>query len=71
MTQHIPELAVPDVGRNLSLLYKAADDPTQKSLRMSIFIDKDGIVRFIDKDVRVMTHGTDILDEMKTAGVGK
>ena len=68
---NLPFPMIPDVGRNLSLLYKAADDPTQKSLHMSIFIDKDGIVRFIDKDVRVMTHGTDILDEMKTAGVGK
>lgn len=68
---NLPFPMIPDVGRNLSLLYKAADDPTQKPLRMSIFIDKDGIVRFIDKDVRVMTHGTDILDEMKTAGVGK
>ena len=66
---NLPFPMVPDEGRNLSLLYGATDDPTQKALRMSVFIDKDGIVRFIDKDVHVMTHGTDILDEMKAIGI--
>lgn len=68
---NLPFPLIPDVGRNLSLLYGAADDPTEKSMRMSVFIDKDGIVRFIDKDVYVMTHGADVLDEMKTAGIIK
>ncbi len=68
---NLPFPMIPDVGRNLSLLYKAADDPTQKSLRMRVFIDKDGILRFVDKNINVFTHRTDVLDEMKTVGAIK
>ena len=38
---------------------------------MSVLIDKDGIVRLIDKQVNVRTHGSDILAKMRDLGLAK
>lgn len=62
---------VPDVGRNLSLLYGAAQNTEQLSERMSVVIDKNGIVRLIDNQVIVGTHGSDILKKMDELKLGK
>ena len=62
---------VPDTGRNLSILYGAAQNPDQAASRMSVLIDKDGIVRLIDKQVRVRTHGADILAQMRGLGLAR
>ncbi len=56
---------IPDTSRQLSMLYGAAHDTTDLSSRMSVLIDKQGIVRFIDKSVNVSTHGADMLAKMK------
>ena len=61
---------LPDVGRNLSLLYGAAQNTDQLSDRMSVLIDKGGIVRLIDKGVVVGTHGSDILKKMDALKLG-
>jgi peroxiredoxin len=60
---------IPDEGRNLSILYGAAENPVQLASRMSVLIDKDGIVRLIDKKVDVYTHGNDIIMEMRRNGM--
>ena len=52
---------IPDSGRNLCLLFGAAQNTEQLAERMSVFIDKDGIIKWIDKDVHVTTHGADVL----------
>ena len=62
---------LPDVGRNLSLLYGAAQNTEQLSDRMSVFIDKAGVVRFIDKSVVVGSHGSDVLKKMDELKLGK
>ena len=33
----------------------------QMAARMSVFIDKNGIVRWIDKQINPRTHGADVL----------
>lgn len=60
---------IPDVGRNLSILYGAAENPQQLASRMSVLIDKDGIVRLIDKNVDIYTHGSDIIMQMRRLGM--
>lgn len=60
---------IPDEGRNLSILYGAAENPQQLASRMSVLIDKDGIVRLIDKNVDVYTHGSDIILQMRQLGM--
>ena len=62
---------VPDTDRSLSLLYGAVQNRSQLSARMSIFIDKKGIVRFIDTDVIVRSHGPDVLRKMQELGIGR
>ena len=62
---------VPDTGRNLSILFGAARNVTQPSARMSVFIDKQGIVRFIDKQVNVGTHGADVLARLREMKLAK
>jgi peroxiredoxin len=62
---------VPDTDSKLSLLYGAGQTPTNLASRMTVFIDKQGIVRFIDRAVNVKTHGADVLARMKELGLGK
>lgn len=62
---------IPDTSRNLSVLYRAADDIGDISNRQSILIDKAGIVRMIDREVSVGSHGSDVLDKMRQMGLAK
>jgi peroxiredoxin len=45
----------------------------EKAARWSFLIDKDGILRYVDKEVqgRVRTHGADMLAKMKELGLVK
>ena len=61
---------VPDVGKNLSMLYESAFSPDQRAPgRMTVLIDRDGIVRFVDRAVQVRTHGPDMLLKMRELGM--
>lgn len=60
---------IPDMGRNLSILYGAAENSQQLASRMSVLIDKDGLVRLIDKNVDIHTHGSDIILQMRRLGM--
>ncbi|MDQ3812695.1 MAG: redoxin domain-containing protein [Armatimonadota bacterium] len=62
---------LPDTGRHLSILYQAAQNTNQVSSRMSVLIDKNGIVRWIDKQINTGTHGSDILAKMREFGLAK
>ncbi len=61
---------IPDTGRNVTVLYNDLR-PDTLAERMSVLIDKDGIVRLIDKSVNVRTHGPDILARMRELGLAK
>lgn len=60
---------IPDVGRSLSILYGAAQSPNQLASRMSVLIDKQGIVRWIDKQMDVKTHGQDVMTKLHELGL--
>ena len=61
---------LPDVGKNLAILYGAALSAEQPApSRMSVLIDRDGIVRSIDRAVQVRTHGPDTLLKMRELGM--
>jgi peroxiredoxin Q/BCP len=62
---------IPDTQRKLSMLYGAAQNDNQLAARMSVLIDKAGIVRWIDTDVHVSTHGADALARMRELGMTK
>ena len=56
---------IPDTSRAISKQFGAAQTDEQLAARMSILIDKAGIVRWIDTDVHVQTHGADVLAKIK------
>lgn len=60
---------VPDVSRDLCILYGAATTPNQLAERMSVLIDKKGVVRWITHEVNVQTHGEDVLAKMSELGM--
>jgi peroxiredoxin len=62
---------IPDTGRNLSLLYEAARRPHSTAWRRTMLIDRDGIVRLIDKQVNVYTHGPDMTAKLKELNMVK
>ena len=55
-----------DTDRNLALLYGATDTPEGAIQRMAIIIDKTGKIVKIDKKVNASTHGTDLVNFLKT-----
>ncbi len=61
----LPFPLLPDTGHNLSILYGAANSPNQTSARMSVLIDKQSIVRWIDKQINPTTHGLDVVAKVK------
>ncbi len=65
----LPFPLVPDTKRELSMLYGAAQNDKQLTARMSVLIDKSGIVRWIDTDVQVQTHGADVLAKIGELGI--
>ena len=56
---------LPDAQRQLSMLYGATQNKSDLAARQSVLIDKTGVVRWIDTDVRVQTHGADVLSKMR------
>lgn len=59
---------IPDTSRALSKLFGAAQTEKQLAARMSVLIDKSGLVRMVDTDVRVVTYGADGLEKIKEQG---
>jgi peroxiredoxin len=62
---------IPDTDRRLSMLYGATRNKHQLAARMSVFIDKEGTVRFVDTDVHVATHGADVSAKFRELGLTK
>ena len=67
----LPFPVVSDTSRQIALLFGAVQDKSEAPSRLSILIDKAGIVRWIDTDVHVQTHGTDVLSAIKKLGLDK
>jgi peroxiredoxin len=66
---HLNFPLLPDPGHQLCLLYGSVYSPDQMSSRMSVLIDKNGIVRWIDKQIDPRHYGDDVLAKMKELGM--
>lgn len=62
---------LPDTERQLSMLYNAAQNKTDLAARQSVLIDKQGVVRWIDTNVHVETHGADVLSKIRELGIDR
>ena len=62
---------IPDTSRALGKQFGAIQNVDELAARMSILIDKQGIVRWIGTDVHVQTHGADALAKISELGLNK
>lgn len=60
-----------DQSRQVSLAFGAVQNATDTPARLSVLIDREGKVRWIDTDVRVLTHGTDMLAKIHELGLAR
>lgn len=58
-----------DVSRKTSLSYGAVQTAAEAPSRLTVLIDKNGIVRFIDTDVNVQTHGAEMIAKIRELGL--
>lgn len=62
---------IPDTKRILGKQFGAIQNDDERAARLSFLIDKQGIVRWIDTDVHVETHGADVLAKIKELGLDR
>jgi len=62
----LPFPLIPDPDRKLCLQFGAVHTKEQMAARMSVFIDKGGQVKWIDKQISPRTHGADVLARVAT-----
>lgn len=65
--QHLklPFPLIPDTDRKICFTFGAVQSKEQMAARLSVFIDKDGTVRWIDKQMNPRTHGADVLARLQ------
>jgi peroxiredoxin len=56
---------LPDTARNLAVLYRGANSAGELTVRQSVLIDRDGVVRWIDRDINIVAHGRDVLAKLR------
>ena len=66
---HLPFAVLSDPKRQIALAYGAVQDATQAPSRLSFLLDKTGVVRWIDGEVHVQTHGADVLAKIGELGL--
>lgn len=57
---------LPDTNRKISQLYKAINGDQERATRQSVLIDREGKIRWIDKNVNVTRHGEDVLAQVQS-----
>ena len=65
----LPFAVVSDAKREIALAYGAVQDATQAPTRLSFLLDKNGVVRWIDGEVQVKSHGADMLAKIGELGL--
>jgi peroxiredoxin len=60
---------VSDTSRQICLLFGTVDNASQLSARQSFLIDKSGVVRWIDTNIQVQSHGQDVLSKIQELGL--
>ncbi len=67
----LPFAVVSDPKREIALAYSAVQDATQAPARLSFLLDSNGIVRWIDTDVQVKSHGAEVLAKIGELGLNR
>jgi peroxiredoxin len=67
----LPFPILPDVGRNLCVLYEAARDAGDRAARQSVLIDHQGRVVWIEREIKVGTHGPDVVAKVRELELDK
>lgn len=62
---------IPDTKRVMGKQFGAIQNDDERAARLSFLIDKQGIVRWINTDVHVESHGADVLARIKELGLDK
>lgn len=65
----LPFPLISDTDRKISLAFGAVQSKEQMAARMSVFIDKDGTVRWVDRQINPRTHGADVMARLKVKKV--
>ena len=65
----LPFAALSDPTRQTALAYGAVQNATEAPSRLTFLLDKSGIVRWIDSDVQVKSHGADVLAKIGELGL--
>lgn len=60
-----------DPSKKVAEAYGVVHEGRPNPERWTFFIDKDGVVRFIDKEVKTATHGEDVVKKLEELGVEK
>ena len=61
----LPFALLPDTERTICLLYGAVQSPAQRAARMSVLINREGKIVWIDKQVNPRTHGADVVARLQ------
>ena len=67
----LPFAVLSDPKREIALTYGAVQNATEAPSRLTFLIDKQGIVRWIDTDVQVKSHGADVLAKIGELGLAR
>jgi peroxiredoxin len=67
--ERLPFPILSDTSRKVALSFGAVQGANDAPSRLSFLIDKNGIVRFIDTEVNVHTHGPDMLAKTRELGL--
>jgi peroxiredoxin Q/BCP len=60
-----------DPGKEVAKAYGVVHEGREVPERWSFFIDKDGIIKLIDKKVEAGSHGEDIAKKLAEMGIAK
>lgn len=60
---------IPDTAHLMSEQFGAMKEGDERATRMTFLIDKQGVVRYVDTNVNVQTHGADMLAKIHDLGL--
>ena len=58
-----------DPGKHVARTYGVVHEGRAVPERWTFYIDKDGVIRAIDKDVKTAQHGADVVAKLKELGI--
>lgn len=60
-----------DPEKNVARAYGVVHEGREVPERWTFYIDRDGVIKFIDKKVNTKAHGEDIVKKLEELGIAK